>query len=153
MQYTYGSRRHLPHLERPGATYFVTFATLYRRELPDAARDLVLQAILHEHRVTSWLHCAVVMPDHVHLVVTIFDEWRVSAVMQRVKSVSAHRVNRLLNRRGALWHDESFDRLIRRDESLRQKSEYIAQNPSRKGLVTDLEDYRWLWREWIEGRR
>jgi hypothetical protein len=60
-------------------------------------------------------------------------------------------VNRALGRGGSLWQDESFDHLLRSDESLRQKAEYICQNPVRAGLVEREEDYPWLWREWLEG--
>src|SRR4051812_46789227 len=134
MEFTYGTRRHLPHLGRPGATYFVTFATVRRIELTLQARDIVMQTILHDHRVAYWLHCAVVMPDHVHLVLTPYDRFSLSVVMQRVKSISAHRVNRALSRRGALWCDESFDCVLRGDEGIRQKSEYIASNPVRKQI-------------------
>ncbi|HJU10170.1 MAG TPA: hypothetical protein VJ728_04805 [Candidatus Binataceae bacterium] len=38
-------RRNLPHLEVPGATYFVTFRTRPPFELSSKARDLVLAAI------------------------------------------------------------------------------------------------------------
>ncbi len=47
-------------------------------------------------------------------------------------------------RRGALWIEESFDRVIRNETDLEQKIEYIKQNPVKKGLVTDAADYRWL---------
>ncbi|MCX5891115.1 MAG: hypothetical protein NTY36_16960 [Deltaproteobacteria bacterium] len=50
-----------------------------------------------------------------------------------------------------VWLYESFDRILRTDESLHQKVEYICQNPVRKGLVTCEDDYPWLWREWVEG--
>ena len=33
--------------------------------------------------------------------------------------------------------------MIRGDESLAEKIEYVRQNPVRKGLVLRAEDYRW----------
>jgi hypothetical protein len=44
-----------------------------------------------------------------------------------------------------VWEEESFDHVLRSDESLEDKREYIRQNPVRAGLVKTLEDYRWLW--------
>ena len=41
--------------------------------------------------------------------------------------------------------DEFFDHVLRSDESLKDKCEYIRQNPVRRGLVTRPEEYRWLW--------
>jgi hypothetical protein len=35
--------------------------------------------------------------------------------------------------------------VLRSDESLKEKCEYIRQNPVRRGLVKRPEDYRWLW--------
>ena len=46
---------------------------------------------------------------------------------------------------GPVWEEESFDHVLRSDESLKEKCEYIRQNPVRRGLVKNPEDYRWLW--------
>ncbi|PYQ62415.1 MAG: hypothetical protein DMF58_01895 [Acidobacteria bacterium] len=70
---TIAYRRNLPHLAKTGKSYFVTFRTDYRFHLPEYARDLVLKSCLHDHKTLHWLHAAVVMPDHVHLVLTPFD--------------------------------------------------------------------------------
>ncbi|HET7712274.1 MAG TPA: hypothetical protein VFL80_10135, partial [Thermoanaerobaculia bacterium] len=73
-------------------------------------------------------------------------------VMQRIKSVSSHSINKVLGRNGTLWQDESFDRILRSGEDLRKKCEYVVENPVRAGLVERIEKYRWIWREWVEGR-
>ena len=65
--------------------------------------------------------------------------------MQSLKGTTAHRINKLLHRSGAVWQEESFDHVLRSDESLKLKCEYIRQNPVRRGLVQKSEDYRWLW--------
>lgn len=57
-------RRNLPHLEVPGATYFVTFRSNVL--LPAGARDVVLGEILGCEGTCLELIEAVVMPDHVH---------------------------------------------------------------------------------------
>jgi hypothetical protein len=41
--------------------------------------------------------------------------------------------------------------VVRNQEGVRQTAEYICQNPVRAGLVVDENNYRWLWREWVEG--
>ena len=96
------------------------------------------------------LHAVVVMPDHVHvLLTTLRDEkgWPFPLVdiLQCCKSTTAHRINRLLHVAGPVWEEESFDHVLRSDESLKEKCEYIRQNPVVAGLVKDPEDYRWLW--------
>ena len=117
--------------------------------LPGEARDLVLEHCLRERgkRVDSF--AAVLMPDHVHLLLTLRDEsgwpFPLVEIMQSLKGSTAHRLNKLLNRSGPVWEEESFDHVLRSDESLKQKCEYIRQNPVRAGLVQKPEDYRWLW--------
>ena len=97
------------------------------------------------------LHGIVVMPDHVHLILTpLSDEsgetFRLDKIMQGIKGVSARRVNLLLHGEGSLWLGESFDHMLRTDESAEAKVEYIVQNPVRKGLVKTPAEYPWLWR-------
>jgi len=147
---THATRRHLPHLEKDDRTYFVTFATAQRFVLAEEARDIALACCVHDHRLTFWLHAAVVMPDHVHILFSPYEEWSLDRIMKRIKGVSSRRINLIMNRRGTLWQDESFDRILRSTEDVRRKSDYIAENPVRKGIVENVEDYRWLWREWVD---
>ena len=66
-------------------------------------------------------------------------------ILQCLKSATAHRINKLLQISGPVWQEESFDHVLRSDESLKEKCEYIRQNPVRKGLVMHPKDYPWLW--------
>jgi len=147
---TFAQRRHLPHLQKRGKTYFITFSCFREVLMPDA-RTIALRCCVHDHRVTYWMHVAVVMPDHVHLVITPYEEWSLSKILKRVKGNSSRLINAALSRHGSLWQDESFDRIVRDSEDLQKKCEYIAQNPVRAGLCECVEDYEWLWREWVEG--
>ena len=141
-------RRRLPHYQNDFRTYFVTFRTFDWYVLPPPARDVIFRHIVD--CPFYYLHVAVVMPDHVHLIATpnpgddgVCIPLRV--ILGRVKGASSREANKLLNQRGPLWQDESFDHQLRRDESLAQKCEYIRQNPVRKGLVKHPDDYPWLW--------
>ena len=118
--------------------------------LPSEARNVVLDHSLHENGKRIDLFAAAVMPDHVHLLFTpLRDEtgwpFPLVEIMQSLKSATAHRINQLLHRSGPVWQEESFDHVLRSDESLKLKCEYIRQNPVRQGLVQKPEDYRWLW--------
>ena len=110
-------RRHLPHFQSDFKTYFVTFVTQKRMVLPERARDIVLRHLVQCSMY--WLHVAVVMPDHVHVLVT--PEQALGTVVGRVKGAASREVNLLLGRNGSLWQQESFDHELRRDESLQQK--------------------------------
>jgi REP element-mobilizing transposase RayT len=146
----YEYRRRLPHYQRDDRPLFVTFRTLPGYVLSPEARTLALQHCLHDRGITIRLHMAVIMPDHVHVLFTALrdgDGWTFALpeILRAIKGASARSINRLTGRKGALWQDESFDHVLRGDESLRETVEYIRQNPVRKGLVQKPEDYPWLW--------
>jgi len=149
-------RRDLPHIQFDPKTLFVTFSTHHRWILPEAVRDLVLRHCLHDDGVKLYMHGAVVMPDHVHLVFTPLRDaagatYGMAVIMNGMKGASAHTVNRVLKRTGRVWQSESFDRMLRSDEDARAVAEYICQNPVRAGLARTEDDYQWLWRRWVEG--
>jgi REP element-mobilizing transposase RayT len=92
------------------------------------------------------------MPEHVHLLLTPLrdaagDSFWLADILKAIKGASAHDINTLLGRSGPVWEEESFDHVVRSDESLKEKSEYIRENPVRRGLVRAPEEYRWLWIE------
>lgn len=121
--------------------YFVTFVTRNRKVLPGRARSAVLREILV---FAPSIHVAVVMPEHVHLILTPPD-MALEEMIGLIKGRSARTVNLLLKRSGSLWQSESFDHELRRDESLDQKTEYVRQNPVRRGLCATPDEYPWLW--------
>ena len=129
---------------------FVTFATHRRWQLPETVRRLVLDCCLKQNGHMIDLHVAVVMPDHVHLIFSLRSDrdgpFSVMEVMHAIKGASAHAINQALKRRGRVWQEESFDHVLRSNESLGQKIDYLCQNPVRAGLVKAPEEYPWLWR-------
>jgi REP element-mobilizing transposase RayT len=149
MERVYQYRRHLPHFQGDNKAIFAGFTTHHRWILPAAARSIALDASLWGHLKRFTLHGAVVMPDHVHLVLTpLRDEnglFSVAEIMQGIKSSSAHQINRALNRTGQVWQHESFDHVLRREEGIEAKVEYVIQNPVRAGLVRNISEYPWLW--------
>jgi alanyl-tRNA synthetase/REP element-mobilizing transposase RayT len=154
------SKRDLPHFERPWGKYSITFRTQDHLELPDSSRQAVLDAILHFHGSRYILFAAVVMPDHVHLLIEpkpkeydaeghpIF--WSLGELMHSIKSFTAKVINQHLGRSGAVWQKESYDHLIRSDADLGEKFDYIVTNPQRSGL-TEIAPYPFVWsRGWSE---
>jgi REP element-mobilizing transposase RayT len=148
----YEYRRRLPHFQKSDRPLFVTFRKLVRDPLPPQTRALVLKHCLHDHGSRILLHAAVVMPDHVHLLLTPLRDHPgspipLAKILQLIKGTSAHSVNQLLGKKGPVWQDESFDHVLRSDEGFAETIEYIRQNPVRRGLARTPEDYPWLWQE------
>jgi len=88
------------------------------------------------YRLLAW----VVMPNHVHLLVEIWQTPQ-SQLVKDWKGFSARRINRVLNRRGKLWQDDYWDRYIRDEAHYRKVVHYIETNPVKAGLVKAPE--RW----------
>ena len=109
--------RYLPHIQKDNKALFITFATHLRWHLPDFARDITMEACAHVNNRKCILHAAVIMPDHVHLIITpLADEhgsFSTPQMMHAIKSESSHRINKVLRRRGKVWQNESFDHVLR----------------------------------------
>ena len=148
----YEYRRMLPHYQKANRAMFVTFCKNSREPFPPEPRDAILQCCLKGNGLRFHLHAAVIMPEHVHLLLTPMQEedgwvYGLPAILKSIKGASARGVNKLTGSSGPVWHEESFDHVLRSQESFEDKLEYIRQNSVRRGLVKKPEDYPWLWVE------
>jgi REP element-mobilizing transposase RayT len=131
--------------------YHVVFCPKYRRKVLTPPIDERLKTILME-QIERWGQELIeqeVMPDHVHVLLTSLRDnagWPFPLVdiLQCCKSATAHRINRLLDVAGPIWEEESFDHVLRSQESFGEKCEYIRHNAVKGGLVSRPEDYGWL---------
>jgi valyl-tRNA synthetase len=179
------TRRHLPHWQQPGKTYFVTFRLAdsipaakltaleservswlrhnpepwndalrkeyYKRfsakldewldagsgscVLRDArAAKVVADALKHFDNHGYKLGAWVVMPNHVHAIVTPLEAHTLSEILHSWKSYTAHEIKKQLGRRGQLWQHESYDHIVRNERALFKVAEYIDRNPERAGV-------------------
>jgi len=152
-----GYRRNLPHIHVRERPLFITYGTFRRWCLPPAARTIALKHVLYAHIRQCFVHVVVIMPDHVHIVMTLphaltADARSFAAILKGIKGVSARRINEFFGRRDHVWLVESFDRVVRRAEGLMSVCNYVIENPVRAGLASSPDEYPWLWRAWLEGR-
>jgi REP element-mobilizing transposase RayT len=92
------------------------------------------------------LDAAVVMPDHLHLVVGLRQD-SLGKMMQSFKGYTAYEINKLLKMKGAFWQPQYHDHAVRQDEDLKEIILYTLKNPVRAGLVKDFHEYPfWLCR-------
>jgi putative DNA methylase len=104
--------------------------------------SIVVEAILRREQRHYELHAWVVMPNHVHLLITPLVE--VSRVMQSLKRFTARECNKALGRTGQpLWQDESYDHLVRDAAEFGRIVRYVEMNPVRAGLVPTPEEFLW----------
>src|ERR1035437_7704706 len=88
------------------------------------------------------LHAGVVMPNHVHVLLT--PSIAASRWLQAVKGFSAREANKILGRTGEpFWQAESYDHWVRNDGEFQKIVAYIEENPVGAGLAASADDYRW----------
>lgn len=109
--------------------------------LPPIA-SLVAAEIQRGHPAAYDLHAWVIMPNHVHMLIT--PHGNVSALLRRLKGSTARSANVLPNRAGQpFWQNESDDHLVRDGREFRRIQRYIENNPVTAGLVHTPEEYPW----------
>ncbi|HIE5094605.1 transposase [Stenotrophomonas maltophilia] len=138
-----------------GQSYILTTITQGRRCCFDdaAVAQVVMDVIrrMDDDGLTYSL-AYVVMPDHIHWLAEL-RAFSLDYVMQRFKSSSALRINRMLGRSGRFWQSSYHDHAIRSCESLFRHSMYVMGNPVRASLASCLGEYPHAWCRWeIEGQ-
>ena len=120
-----------------GQIYLITTATLQRRKVFadfDAARLLINILRIESASGSCKTLAFVVMPDHLHWLLQL-ERGSLSAVIGRVKSISAKRLGR------PVWQDGFHDRALRCDDDLQAVARYVVANPVRAGLVKQVGQY------------
>ena len=134
---------HVPSWVDHSAVFFVTVCALPRGSnilcQPNLAKGLWEAVVFRQGRGHWWVHLLLLMPDHLHMLVSFPDDQRMDKVVSAWK--------RYLARQESIqWQRDFFDHRLRSQESLNQKSEYILQNPVRAGLVQAAGEWPYVWR-------
>jgi REP element-mobilizing transposase RayT len=112
--------------------------------------DLVAGAMRHFHESRYLLRDWVVMPNHVHAVLWLMPNYRLSDILKSWKQFTSRRAKELMDMtEGRFWQPESYDHWIRDDDEAAHISRYIRNNPVRAHLCSHPEDWRWssAWRD------
>ena len=112
-------------------------------------RHQVEHCLLHFDGSRYLIDSFVIMPNHVHALIALSEDRDLSRLLQGIKSVSANRCNKLLDRKGQFWFDESYDHIVRDHQELAAFREYILQNPANARLKPD--EYSLELRNILEG--
>jgi len=87
------------------------------------------------------VHDFVVMPNHVHILMTISGSMTVERAMQLIKGGFSFRAKRELGFQGEIWQRGFSDIRVLDESSLLQHRLYIHNNPVKAGLVSAPEEY------------
>jgi REP element-mobilizing transposase RayT len=108
--------------------------------LPQVAR-MVQNSLLKFDGIRYRLFAWVVMPNHVHSLLTRFDEYELSDILHSLKSFTSHEANKMLHRSGQFWIEDYFDRYIRNQKHFEKTIQCIENNPVKAGLCEEPGDW------------
>ncbi len=99
--------------------------------------ETMVKAIHRGDGVAHEVGCYVVMPNHVHAILRPLTPRTLplESVLQRWKGGASVEINRHLQRCGPLWHQESFDRILRDEEHLWRDPVHRQQSEERRFVV------------------
>ena len=100
---------------------------------PDIA-DIIRNALLYFNEDRYLLHAWVVMPNHVHVLLTARPDMSLAQLLHSWKSFTATKANTILGRGGPFWQKEFFDRFVRDQNHFEAAIRYIEHNPVKAGL-------------------
>jgi putative transposase len=105
-------------------------------------------------RVRRWCGCYVtgyvVMPEHVHLLISEPERSTLSVVMQMLKQITSRKLKLV----GAPRFSQTryYDFPVWSERKRVEKLRYIHRNPVKRGLAARPEDWRWSsFRQWATG--
>ncbi len=98
-------------------------------------RKIVTDALDHFDGQRYDIASYVIMPNHVHVLLRLAPDSPLSDIMHSWKSFTSKAINKALNRSGALWQHEYWDRLIRNQQHFADCLDYINANPKKARLA------------------
>jgi REP element-mobilizing transposase RayT len=127
----------------PNATYFLTICTDQRGS--GLTRPEVAECVLGEVKSMEaddvWIpRCAVIMPDHLHLLIELGTKLPLSKAVSRLKAKSSA----ILRTHNLAWERNFFDRRLRATDDVLDVFLYIYLNPFRANLCARTDSWPWF---------
>jgi putative transposase len=134
----------LKRLLLPEHCFFVTTVVNGRpRLLKDrTVCSMILEDLqFYRNKYGFLLHGYVIMPDHLHILMSVQGDTTISQIMHDFKSHTAQEINRALGRAGAFWQEGFHDHIIRDERDFKKRINYMHKNPLMSGLIKEMPDY------------
>ena len=130
--------------QHQGCLHFITFSCYHQMPLLDTST--AKQTFERElERVRVWYGCYitgyVVMPEHVHLLISEPDRSKLSVVIQMLKQITSRKLR--AEHLPQFWQVRYYDFPVWTEAKRIEKLRYIHRNPVKRGLVQKPEDWKW----------
>jgi REP-associated tyrosine transposase len=134
----------LTHRTAPGRTYFLTTKTWQNRSVfrvTENAEILIRCMLEYRERGAYLLHEFVVMPNHLHLLLTPGGETSLEKALQLIKGGSSHQIHQQRGNKIQIWSSGFHEATIRDEADYEGRRHYIRMNPVEAGLCERPEDW------------
>ncbi|MGH9575760.1 MAG: REP-associated tyrosine transposase [Candidatus Acidiferrales bacterium] len=134
----------LTHRTTPGCTYFVTTKTWENRALlqSNEAAGILIECFLRYREKRAYLpHEFVIMPNHLHLLITPARDHSLEKCMQLIKGGSSNEIHQRQGGKLPLWQSGFHEEAVRDANDYRSKMMYIRMNPVHAHLVENPDDW------------
>src|ERR1700733_2786815 len=134
--------RGLRRFHQSGQSHFLTFSCYHRQ--PNFSTPAIYALFLGcleqtRRRFDLCVYGYVVMPEHVHLLVS---EPKVDTLADAIHFLKLSFAKRL-PRGGSFWQKRYYDRNVSDAQEFTEKLRYIHRNPVKRGLVENASEWKW----------
>ena len=134
----------LRHQAFAGATYFVTtkcWQSVSIFQVQEVAEILVKKMFEYRSKGAYALHEFVVMPNHLHVLITPGASTSLERAMQLIKGGSSHEIHRARGSKSEIWQAGFHESRVRDAADYRNKRDYIYFNPVTAKFVERPNDW------------
>ncbi len=133
----------LKRFQRAEALHFITFSCFQRLPFlgapaPKETVEVILEQTRARHEASVFAY--VLMPEHVHLLISEPPSILVAQFLKAVKQIASRK---LRGDRLQFWQPRYFDANIHGEKERSDVIRYIHRNPVKRGLVGSPGEYRW----------
>jgi putative transposase len=134
----------LRHQAFSGATYFVTtkcWQNIAVFQVTESVEILIRKMLEYRDKGSYALHEFVIMPNHLHVLITPGSSTSLERAMQLIKGGSSHEIHRLRRRDSPIWQSGFHESRVRDARDYESKLDYIYFNPVVARLVEMPQDW------------
>jgi putative transposase len=125
-------------------THYITASAYMHQNLFQGAQtaELLISTIVRYRDAGKFIiHEFVVMPNHIHLLLSVDDGCGIGRAVQFVKGGFSHELRKRGTKLAAVWQPSYYEHRVRDFEEYQRIRTYIHENPVRRGLVGAAADY------------
>jgi REP element-mobilizing transposase RayT len=137
--------------------YFLTFCTFKRRQILHNKKvtKIILLDLEYYKYILKEIIAYTIMPEHIHMIVSINNSQDLSLFLQRFKSHSAKEVKRITGIKDHVWQLGTMDHCIRDDKDFDNHIKYLFYNSMKHLKISpkqfELHNFHdMIQKEWLE---